>query len=171
MADFLSQSVQQADFSRLQSQTDAALQKAKQMGQGNADSGPGQPKSDEEIEEVAKGFDAIFLRCLVQELRKTIEKTDLMGEDSSAMKMYEDMFDENLADAMAEQGLGIGDMVRDYLKEYRATVHESGSEAIRKYIDEGMARSAQLRHQGVGAAPAKSSEPPLRLNKSEEPRD
>jgi len=148
MSDFLSQSVQQAGFTRLQGQTDAALQKAKQMGQGNAGAS-GQPKSDEEIEQVAKGFDAIFIRCLIQEMRKSVEKTDLMGEDSSAMRMYEDMFDEKLADAMADQGLGIGDMVRNYLKEYRATVHESGSEAVRKHIAEGMAQSDQFRRQGA----------------------
>jgi Rod binding domain-containing protein len=157
MSDFLSQSVQQAGFTRLQGQTDAALQKAKQMGQGNASSASGQPKTDKEIEDVAKGFDAIFIRCLIQEMRKSVEKTDLMGEDSSAMRMYEDMFDENLAEAMAEQGLGIGDMVRNYLKEYRATVHEPGSEAVRKHVAEGMAQSAQFRRQSAG--------------KSENPRD
>lgn len=150
MSDFINQSLDQAKFNLLQSQADSAMSRARRTYQEEPDQ-PAVPGSEaalqnEKTEEAAKGFDAVFFRMLIKEMRKTVQKTDLMGENSSAMKMYEDMLDEKLAESMAEKhGIGVGDMVRDHLKEQQATTFDPYSEEVRKHMKEQAGKIEKLR--------------------------
>jgi flagellar protein FlgJ len=66
------------------------------------------------IEEVAQGFEAIFMRQIVKGLRKTAT----VDEDSAFMNgIYSDMLDEQLADHLARSGgLGLAAVIRAYLE-------------------------------------------------------
>jgi flagellar protein FlgJ len=66
--------------------------------------------SDAELQKVAKQFEAIFLRMLLKEMRATVEKNALTG-NSRAMEFFESMKDEQYADNLSNQGIGLSDMI------------------------------------------------------------
>ena len=66
--------------------------------------------STAEMQKVAKQFEAIFLRMMLKEMKATVEKNPLFG-NSRAMEMFESMKDDNLADRLSEQGIGLGNLV------------------------------------------------------------
>jgi len=171
MSDFLAQSVEKANFSRLQGQVEKTLNRATNLSASSLSQRAERPTTEEEIEEVAKGFDAMFLRLLVKEMKKTVQRSSLMGEDSSAMKMYDDMMDEHLADAMAEQGLGIGNMVREHLKEHVANVHDADSEVIQDRLSQEIQKAKEYGEQSGATKPEESTVPPSRPNREAEARD
>lgn len=86
-----------------------ALSAAQKLGTGRT-AGP----SPHEIQEVAEKFEAIFLRQLLRDLRKTAT----LGDETSYMAgFYGDMLDEQLADQMAKTGgIGLGSVIRAYLE-------------------------------------------------------
>jgi len=171
MSDFLAQSIEKANISRFQGQVEKTVNRAANLSASSLTQRAERPKTESEIEEVAKGFDAMFLRLLVKEMKKTVQKSSLMGEDSSAMQMYDDLLDEHLSDAMADQGLGIGDMVRKQLKEHVENVHEADSEVIRDRIAQGLRKAAEYGKQSAAVKPEESTEPPLRPNRKAETGD
>lgn len=62
------------------------------------------------IREVAKQFEAVFLRQMISSMRSASLGDDLFG--SSASEQFRDMGDGKLADSMAEKGaIGIADML------------------------------------------------------------
>jgi flagellar protein FlgJ len=64
----------------------------------------------EEMKKVAKQFESIFIRMLMKEMRSTLEKNPMVG-NSRAMEMFQSMQDDQFAERMSDQGMGIGDMV------------------------------------------------------------
>ncbi len=132
---------QRAQVSNLQSKVDGAVNRA-----GGAD-GKKTPKTDEEIDEVAKGFEGIFFSMMLKEMKKTVEKTGLMGEDSSASQMYEDMMDDHLAEVMGQDGIGVGQMVKDFLKEQAATTFDPNSDEIKNELAERAAQYQQIQEK------------------------
>lgn len=61
------------------------------------------------LQEVAQGMEEQFANLLIQEMRKSIDKTE---EGSSAMKIYESMLDQEYSRILAEQGqLGLSDVI------------------------------------------------------------
>jgi flagellar protein FlgJ len=66
--------------------------------------------SQAEVLKVAKQFEAIFLRMLLREMRSTVEKNALFGT-SRALETFESMQDEQYAERLSSQGMGLGDMV------------------------------------------------------------
>jgi flagellar protein FlgJ len=74
-------------------------------------------RTDAEIRKVSRDFEAIFLRMLFKEMRDTIQKTGLTG-NSRAMEYFESMYDEQVAEQMAETGgVGFGDVVYRQLRQ------------------------------------------------------
>jgi Rod binding domain-containing protein len=64
------------------------------------------------VEEAAQGFEAIFMRQLLHDLRKT---TSIDGQSSYTAGFYNDMFDDFLAEHLAKAGgLGLGGVIRAY---------------------------------------------------------
>jgi len=154
MSDYINQSLDQAKFNLIQSQADSAMSRARMAHHKEPDQ-PAVPGSEaalqnEKTEEAAKGFDAVFFRMLIKEMRKTVEKTGLMGENSSSMKMYEDLLDEKLAESMADKhGIGVGDMVRDHLKEQQATTFDAYSEEVQKHMKEQAEKIDKLKIEAL----------------------
>jgi len=132
---------QRAQASRLQSKVDSALERAGGIG------GKSKKKTEEEINEVAKGFEGVFLRMMLKEMKKTVDKTGFMGEDSSASQMYEDMMDDQLAEGLGEEGLGIGQMVKDFLHEQARTSFEPYSPEIQQKLTERTEQYQQIQEK------------------------
>jgi Rod binding domain-containing protein len=133
---------ERAQLSSLQSKVDAAINLA-----NGITGSKGKDRTEEEIDEVAKGFESIFFRLMLKEMKKTVEKTGFMGEDSSTSQMYEDMMDDQLAEVMGEQGLGIGKMVRDFLEEQARTTFDPDSPEIQQKIAERAAQYQQVQEK------------------------
>ncbi len=61
-------------------------------------------------------FEHLFLFQLLQEMRKTVPKSDLFG-DGRAQRFYEEMMDDALSAAMADSGqLGMADAIEKQLQ-------------------------------------------------------
>jgi len=76
---------------------------------GRASNQPGS-----EVAGVAQQFESLFLNLMLKEMRKSIQKSDLLGSD--AMETYEQMFDQQVALGMAKAGgIGIGKFVESQL--------------------------------------------------------
>ena len=70
----------------------------------------GQIDSEKDMEKVARDFESIFVNKLFESMRKGVPKSGLL--DSSAMKMYQSMMDQEMAKLMSVgKGMGIGEMV------------------------------------------------------------
>ena len=70
----------------------------------------GQIDSEKDMEKVARDFESVFVNKLFQSMRKGVPKSGLL--DSSAMKMYQSMMDQEMAKLMSVgKGMGIGEMV------------------------------------------------------------
>lgn len=69
----------------------------------------------EKVDEAARQFEAVLLRQILSEARKTIIKSD-DGTDSSATQIYQDMVNVQLADAISQSGsFGLARSLRDQL--------------------------------------------------------
>lgn len=76
--------------------------------------------SDEEVRQVAKNFESIFLQMLMKEMRSSVQRSDLLG-NSRGMEFFESMFDEQMTKQLSSAGgIGLGQMV--YNKLQTATV-------------------------------------------------
>ncbi len=61
-------------------------------------------------EEAAKKFEGLMIQMMVKEMRKTLPDNGLFGSDD--VSMYEDLFDQVLADRIAEgRGLGLAEQM------------------------------------------------------------
>jgi peptidoglycan hydrolase FlgJ len=70
----------------------------------------GQIDSEKDMEKVARDFESVFVNKLFESMRKGVPKSGLL--DSSAMKMYQSMMDQEMAKLMSVgKGMGIGKMV------------------------------------------------------------
>jgi flagellar protein FlgJ len=82
------------------------------------------------MKKVSKQFESIFLRMLLKEMRSTVEKDPLSGNDR-AMEMFQSMQDDQFADTMSEKGIGIGDMVyRQMMSDTLKNSQKMGSKPI-----------------------------------------
>ena len=73
--------------------------------------------TDEQMRQVSKNFEAIFMRMLFKEMRNSVQKSGILG-NSQAMDFFETMRDDQMAEQLANSGgLGIGNMVYEKLKE------------------------------------------------------
>ncbi len=71
-------------------------------------------KPDPRLAEAAQGFEAIFLRQILHDLRKT---ASIDGEKSAMSGIYTEMLDEHLADQLTKAGgIGLGQAIRIYLE-------------------------------------------------------
>lgn len=66
-----------------------------------------------EVEKAASGFEALLLHQMLKSMWSTVETTGLLGENSHQAQIYRDMFNQAIADSIAE-GQGIG--VKEFLK-------------------------------------------------------
>jgi len=73
----------------------------------------------DKLTEAAKEFEAIFTAQLLSTMRDTANQTDFLGANSTSMKIFNSMLDEQYALRMAESGqLGLADMLVRQLSQY-----------------------------------------------------
>jgi flagellar protein FlgJ len=110
-----------------------ALQRLSQY-RGQTASGADSTDSEQaRLKEVARGFDAYFARILLKEMRGSVLKSSLFGA-GAAGELYQDMFDEHLAEALSKAGgFGIGEMIeRDYAASAQRMTARQAVEAYEK---------------------------------------
>jgi len=75
-------------------------------------------QSEKELKKVCEDFEAVFLSYVISQMRKSSEgEESLMNEDSTAMKIYKEMLDEEYAIQMARSGqIGIAQMLFEQLQ-------------------------------------------------------
>ncbi len=75
-----------------------------------AEDGPGWLEAKKaKLREAARGFEAVFLRQLITEMRKTLDGEGLFGS-GAAGEIYSDLLGNAMAESAARRGpLGIGD--------------------------------------------------------------
>ena len=74
-------------------------------------------KSENDLESVAQDFESLMIQKMMESMRKTVSKSNLLESFSS--DMYESMFDEELAKEISKgPGIGLKDMI---LKELART--------------------------------------------------
>jgi flagellar protein FlgJ len=69
----------------------------------------------EKVEESARQFEAVLLRQILAQARKTVIKSDDQGESSST-EIYQDMINQQLAEAMSQSGsFGLAESLKGQL--------------------------------------------------------
>ena len=88
----------------------------------------GRLTEQEKVEESARQFEAVLLRQILTEARKTVIKSDEDGESSST-EIYQDMINQHLADAMSQSGsFGLAQSLKGQLT--RQTLHPAETPSV-----------------------------------------
>ncbi len=64
---------------------------------------------DKALLTAARQFEAVFMQMVLKSMRSTVPDGGLLGGNES--KMYTDMFDSQLSQALAKRGMGVGDLL------------------------------------------------------------
>ena len=90
--------------------------KAQQLAQSAETKGDG--PANAKIEKAAQEFEAIFLNIMLREMRKTVGDGGIFGDDAGT-KIYQEMMDSALAEAMAKSKMfGLGRVVAEQMREH-----------------------------------------------------
>lgn len=74
--------------------------------------------SQRALQDAAEQFEAIFLYQLLDEMRKTVPETDLLG-NRRAEKLFQSMLDQELAShATQTQSLGLAKLIYEQMSRY-----------------------------------------------------
>ena len=76
----------------------------------------GENKDAEELKELAKQFESIFVNLLIKSMRDTLPKDGLIS--SHSLDMYQSLFDEEVANEMSKtkgKGVGLADVLYSQL--------------------------------------------------------
>ncbi len=72
-----------------------------------------------ELKDACQGFEAIFLKNLLKNMRSSLPGEALFETDNHGMDIYKSMYDEYLGEALSKQGdsIGLGRFLYEELKE------------------------------------------------------
>lgn len=70
------------------------------------------PEKDKALKDACAGFEAIFLKEMIQSMRKTLPG-DALFKESNATNIYKSMQDQNLAENLSKSRESLG--IRDFL--------------------------------------------------------
>jgi peptidoglycan hydrolase FlgJ len=85
----------------------------------------GENKDAEELKELAKQFESVFVNLLMKSMRDTLPKDGLIS--SHSLDMYQSLFDEEVANEMAKsKGKGVG--LANVLYSQLSRMNEEGSD-------------------------------------------
>jgi flagellar protein FlgJ len=74
------------------------------------------------LKEACRGFESLFIRILLEEMRKTVTQSSVFGSRREEW-YFTEMLDDSLADAMAESGgVGLADVLYDQLARQRLEI-------------------------------------------------
>lgn len=89
-------------------------QQAEELGQRKS------PPSRQALQEAAEQFEALFLYQLLNEMRRTVPETDLLG-NRRAEKMFQSLLDQELADhSVQTQSIGLAKLIYEQMSRYVA---------------------------------------------------
>ena len=101
----------------------------------------------ENLEEVSRRFEGLFLDILIKAMRKSVIKSDLLG--SEAQNTYQQMFDHEISRELSGSGgIGLAEVIRDQL-----SVNNSARRGLSSYELSG----AELRVRESGNYPKSES--------------
>jgi flagellar protein FlgJ len=70
------------------------------------------------LKNATQQFESYFLHQMLQEMRKTIPKDPLLGDDADQQDTFQDMMDQNLSDTISKSSsFGLGEMLYNQLKD------------------------------------------------------
>ena len=102
-------------------------------------------RPDQNLDEVSRRFEELFVNMLVKSMRQAVVKSDLFNSD--AKDTYQQLFDQEISKEIARSGgLGLSDVIRDQLS------RGASKKNIREYYEIGNTVSFPLQ-------PVNSSEP------------
>ena len=71
-------------------------------------------RPDQNLDEVSRRFEELFVNMLVKSMRQAVIKSDLFNSD--AQDTYQQLFDQEISKEIARSGgLGLSDVIRDQL--------------------------------------------------------
>ena len=71
-------------------------------------------RPDQNLDEVSRRFEELFVNMLVKSMRQAVVKSDLFNSD--AQDTYQQLFDQEISKEIARSGgLGLSDVIRDQL--------------------------------------------------------
>jgi flagellar protein FlgJ len=74
--------------------------------------------SQKDLQAAAEQFEAIFLYQLLEQMRRTVPETDLLG-DRKAEKIFQSMLDQEMATTFSQsQSVGLAKMIYDQMSRY-----------------------------------------------------
>lgn len=75
-------------------------------------------REDAKLKDAVQQYEQVFLKQLFAEMRKSIPKTNMFGEEpSKEQEMFEDMLDDERAKAWSQSGgIGLASIMYDQLK-------------------------------------------------------
>tara|TARA_B100002019_G_C21089769_1_gene508016 strand:- start:256 stop:654 length:399 start_codon:yes stop_codon:yes gene_type:complete len=101
----------------------------------------------ENLEEVSRRFEGLFLDILIKAMRKSVIKSDLLG--SEAQNTYQQMFDHEISRELSGSGgIGLAEVIRDQL---------SVNNAARRGLSSYELSGAELRVRESGNYPKSES--------------
>ncbi|MBI3376528.1 MAG: flagellar assembly peptidoglycan hydrolase FlgJ [Betaproteobacteria bacterium] len=108
---------------------------------------------DAALKQAATQFEAVFMRALLKSMRDAIPQEDTLTSDAG--KMYTSMYDDQIAQKLAERGLGIADiMVKQLAPRAAGAPGASGKPRAVLGIEKAAGRLESAARAGAAAAPA-----------------
>jgi Rod binding domain-containing protein len=100
------------DLARIeQLRADNGMRSASSAGTGRRPAGPSQIDKSSKLYKVSQDFEAIFIKQMLNVMRKSVSKTGLM-DGGMAEEIFEDLLYDEYAEKMAKSGsFGIADMI------------------------------------------------------------
>lgn len=88
----------------------------------NATKSAEQSKQDAKLKKVCQDMEAVFLNMMYSEMRNSVPKSSLMGENSSGEQIMRSMLDSEMTKNMAKAGgIGLADMLYRQLSKDNAS--------------------------------------------------
>lgn len=95
---------------------DAERKASKGYGAGHVVNSADINAQDKELKKACKGFESMFLQMMYRQMRSTVPEDTLFGE-SHALKIFQDMRDDELMKKTAEAGgIGLGELLYKQLE-------------------------------------------------------
>ena len=81
-----------------------------------ATAAPAMDKAHADLKKTTEQFESFFLHQMLQEMRKTVPKDTLLGDDAHQQEIFQDMLDQKLSDSISQRGdFGLGKMMYSQL--------------------------------------------------------
>lgn len=86
-------------------------------------------RPDEATKGVAQQFESLFLNLMLKEMRKTVNRSGLLGSD--AMETYEQMFDQQIALGMSKAGgIGLAPFIEQQITKHSPVLPSTGDSSL-----------------------------------------